>query len=171
MLTMRHIVLYLCVFAVVCVVDSGCYSFTGSSVLPHLHTVAVPLFDDQSGSAEPNLRENLTNKLVDQFNRDNSLKVADKSHADSMIEGVIIAVPDAPKDIAGGETVTLRRITVNCKVTYTDLKLKKKVFTDKPYSEWGDYAASGSLTDRQNAVSAALDKLAQDIVLDTVSGW
>ena len=59
---------------------SGCpYSFTGSSVPAHLKTVAIPLFDDLSGSGEPGLRELLTNKLIARFRQDNSLEVVDRS--------------------------------------------------------------------------------------------
>jgi hypothetical protein len=152
------------------VIFGGCYSFTGSSVPPHLKTVAVPLFEDQSGSGEPNVRESLTSLVIDQFNRDNSLHVAERGNADSEIDGVITAIPDAPLDVSGNTTVTKRRITVNVSATFQDLKLKKKVF-ERTYSEWGDYDATGSLTDRQNAITTALGKLAEDIVLDTVSGW
>lgn len=40
------------------------YSFTGASVPEHLKTIAIPIADDRSGSGEPNLRENLTQKLI-----------------------------------------------------------------------------------------------------------
>ncbi len=161
------------VFAIVLVLAvlfMGCsYSFTGSSVPSHLKTIAIPLFDDQSGSGEPNLREKLTTALIDQFRQDNSLTIADRTNSDSVLEGVIVSMPDQPQTVVAGETVSTRRITITVKATYTDMKLRKKVF-DKQFSEWGDYP-SGDLTQRQNAIGSAIDKLAQDILLDTVSGW
>jgi hypothetical protein len=151
---------------------SGCfYSFTGSSVPPHLKTIAIPLFDDQSGSGIPGLREELTNKLIERFRQDNSLEVSDdKTHADSMIEGIVISVPDQAQVVATGETVVKRRVTVTVKATFQDMKLRKKMF-DKQFSEWGDYESSGGPPDRQAAIDAAIDKLAEDILLDAVSGW
>ena len=77
---------------------------------------------------------------------------------------------DLPNVITAGETVSRNRITVSVKATFTDLKLKKKVF-EKQYSEWGDYDISGGPEQRQAAIDAALEKLAEDILLDTVSGW
>jgi hypothetical protein len=151
-------------------VMAGCYSFTGASVPPHLKTIAIPLFDDQSGSGEPSLREKLTNKLIDRFNRDNNLQVADKTHADSMIEGVISAMPDAPVVVTAGENVTKRRITVNVNVKFQDLKLKKKVW-EKQFSNYEDYLAGSDIALRTAAIESALDKIAEDIVLETVSGW
>jgi hypothetical protein len=150
---------------------SGCpYSFTGSSVPAHLKTIAIPLFDDQSGSGEPGLRELLTNKLVARFRQDNSLEVADRSRADSMIEGMIVSMTTQPNVITAGETVSRNRITIAVKAAFQDLKLKKKVY-DKQFSEWGDYDITGGPALRQAAIDAALEKLSEDILLDTVSGW
>ena len=43
---------------------SGCaYSFSGSSVPKHLKTIAIPLFEDQSGFGEPGLKENFTTSV------------------------------------------------------------------------------------------------------------
>jgi len=149
----------------------GCfYSFTGSSVPSHLKTVAIPLFDDQSGSGEPGLRERLTNRLVEKFRQDNSLEIADKIHADSILEGVIVSMPDQPQTVEQGETVTKRRVTVTVKASYQDMKIRKKVW-EKQFSEWGDYPIGGGPAQRAIGIDAAIDKLAEDILLDTVSGW
>ena len=155
---------------IVTVIYSGCYSFTGSSVPPHLKNIGIPLFDDQSGSGEPSLREQLTNKLIDKFRQDNSLEIADKTHSDSMLEGTIISMPDQPQVIASGETVTKRKITLTVKVVYQDMIKKKKVY-EKEFSEWGDYAAGGDLTQRQAAITTAIDKITDDILLATVANW
>lgn len=155
---------------VLILIFAGCYTFTGSSVPPHLKTIAIPLFDDQSGSGEPGLRENLTNKLIDRFRRDNSLGVADRSNADSILEGVIVSMPDEPLVVAQGETVTKRRITLTVKVTYQDMKLKKRVY-EKQFSNWGDYEISGGALQRQTGIDAAIEKLTEDILIETVSGW
>ena len=150
---------------------SGClYSFKGSSVPPHLKTIAIQLFDDQSGAGEPGLRELLTNKLIERFKQDNSLEVNDKSHADSMIEGTISSMTDQPLVVTAGEAVTKRHITLNANVIYQDLKLRKKVF-EKQFSNWGDYEVSGGTAQRQTAIIAAVDKLTEDILNETVSGW
>ena len=164
------------VLAAVCCIAllgvNGCfYSFTGSSVPPHLKTIAIPLFDDQSGSGIPGLREELTNKLTDRFRQDNSLEVTDdRTHSDSILEGTITGVPDQAQVVTTGETVAKRRVTISVKATFQDMKLKKKVW-NKQYSEWGDYVSSGGPPERQAALDAAIDKLADDILLDTVSGW
>lgn len=148
----------------------GCYSFTGASVPSHLRTIAIPLMDDQSGSGEASLREKLTQTLTDQFIRDNSLEVADKSNADSVIEGVITSVRDEIFAVGGGETVNRRRLNLSVKVVYTDMKLRKKVF-EKTFSNFGEYDPTAGFTQRQAAFDEAIRKISEDILLETVSGW
>ena len=151
------------------IVYSGCaYSFSGSSVPPHLKTVAIPLFEDQSGFGEPGLRESFTKKLIDLFINDNSLEVADRNTADSILEGSIVAVADAPSVIAPGEQVSKRRINVTVHVVFQDLKLRKKMW-EKDFSNWGEYTMSVEL--RTVALTQALNKVTEDILIETVSGW
>jgi Lipopolysaccharide-assembly len=148
---------------------SGCvYSFTGSSVPKQLKTIAIPLFEDQSGFGEPGLKENFTTSLINLFVNDNSLEVADRNTADSILEGSIIAVQDAPSVISPGEQVSTRRVTVNVHVTFQDLKLRKKMW-EKDFSNWGEYNPSGGT--RTGALTQAVNKVTEDILIETVSGW
>ncbi|MBW7887913.1 MAG: LptE family protein [Bacteroidetes bacterium] len=150
------------------VLIGGCYSFTGSSVPPHLKTVAVPLFEDVSGFGEPNLRENLTQKVTDLIINDNTLEIADRTSSDCILEGTIVSVSDAPSVIAPGEQVTTRRVTITVRATFTDMKFRKKLW-EKSFSQWGEYAQSSE--PRTNAIDEAVNKIAEDILIETVSGW
>jgi hypothetical protein len=151
---------------------AGCvYSFTGASVPAHLKTIAIPLVDDQSGFGEPGLREYFTTQLTNLFINDNSLEVADRSRADSILEGVVTSVSDAPAMIQQGEQVSKRRITVSARFTFQDMKLRKKVW-EKTFSDWGEYQTSGGgASQRQAGLQDAIRKLTEDILLETVSGW
>jgi Lipopolysaccharide-assembly len=162
-------------FSVACllffIVLSGCtYSFKGGSVPPHLKTVAIPVVEDQSGYGDPTLRNSFTQKLVEIFTNDNTLQLTDRNTADSMLECVITEVPDIPEVIQGGNNVTMRKITVTVRVAFQDLKLRKKVW-EKSYSEWGTYPSGGGLTQRDEGVQTAIEKLTEDILNDTVAGW
>ena len=148
---------------------SGCaYSFSGSSVPKHLKTIAIPLFEDQSGFGEPGLKESFTTALINLFVNDNSLQVADRNTADSILEGSIVTIQDAPSIISPGEQVTTRRVTINVRVTYQDLKLRKKVW-EKNFSNWGEYSTSSET--RTVALTQAVNKVTEDILIETVSGW
>lgn len=149
---------------------TGCYSFTGASVPSHLKTVAIPLMEDQTGLGEASLREKMTRTLTDLFIRDNSLEVADKSTADSILDGIIVSARDEIVSVGGGETVNKRRINMSVKVVYQDMKLRKRVY-EKTFNNYGDYDPTSGFTQRQLAFDEAIRKISEDILLETVSGW
>lgn len=150
----------------------GCsYSFTGSSVPSHLKTIYIPFCIDKTGSGEATLGDDFTSTLIDQFIRDNSLSVSDKSKADAMLDCTINSIQDAPTVIQSGETVALRRLTINARVVYKDYVLKKTVF-DKQFSAYADYETSGDVSsDRSQAILDAIDLITEDILLGVVSDW
>ncbi|NCS87891.1 MAG: hypothetical protein AUK34_06485 [Ignavibacteria bacterium CG2_30_36_16] len=159
------IVFYLLNFAGCCA-----YSFTGASVAEHLKTIAIPIADDRSGSGEPGIREMLTDKLTQKFIDDNTLQVAERVNSNAVVECNIVSLSDAPAIVSAGETVSTRRITIRVHVTYRDL-VKRKTVYDKDFTNYGDYPGGGAINDRRNAIEEAIDKITEDILLDTVSGW
>ena len=150
----------------------GCsYSFTGSSVPNHLKTIYIPFCIDKTGSGEPTLGDDFTSTLIDQFISDNSLSVSDKSKADAMLDCTINSIQDAPTVIQSGETVSMRRLTINARVVYKDYVMKKTVF-DKQFSAYADYETSGDVSsDRSQAILDAIDLVTEDILLAVVSDW
>jgi len=151
---------------------SGCsYSFTGSSVPNHLKSISIPFCLDRSGSGEPQMADDFTNTLIEQFISDNSLSVTDKAKADALLDCTINSISDAPTIIEGGENVSARRLTINARVIYKDFVMKKTVF-DKKFSNYGDYENSGDIpTNRGNAIQTAIDRITEDILLAVVSDW
>ena len=159
------------VACLIAVTETGCYSFSGASVPPHLKTIAIPLVDDQSGFGEPGLREQFTTALTNLFISDNSLEVANRTSADAVLEGAIVSISDAPAVIQQGEQVSRRRITMTARFQFRDMKLRK-VTWEKNFSNWGDYDASGSgASQRQTGLQEAMRKITEDILLESVSGW
>lgn len=154
------------------VVNFGCcsYSFTGASVPEHLKSISIPVADDRSGSGEPGLRELFTNKLTQKFIDDNTLRVADRVNANATLDCIISSLSDAPAVVSAGDQVTRRRITLSIQVTFKDLVKRKNIF-ERTFSDYGDYQAQGSIADRRTAIDAALEKITEDILLATVSGW
>ncbi|MBL1215252.1 MAG: LptE family protein [Ignavibacteriae bacterium] len=159
------------------VILSACnYSFTGSSVPPHLSTVAIPSVIDRSGSGENDLSEKFTNTLIEKFTSDNSLQIADKANADAIVECTILPLQDAPVVVASGENIAQRRITITVKVSYKDLVERKQVF-DKNFTDYGDYNTDAQnfggdlIAARSAAIDDAVDKLTEDILLGVVSNW
>ena len=169
-LTKRVIILLFTVSALVNF--SACsYSFTGASVPPHLKTIAIPIFSDRSGSGEFNLGENLTNSLIQKFVDDNTLIVTDKLNSDSILEGTIVSLTDAPAVVTGNENISTRRLTITVRAVYKDLVKRKNIF-EKNFSNYGDYSTDGDIISaRQGAIDTAIQKITEDILLGVVSNW
>ena len=151
--------------------ESCSYSFTGASVPAHLQTVAIPTFDDRSGSGEPILGEKLTTELTNKFITDNSLQITNKTDADAIVEGKIERLSDTPEAIDGGETISLRKITIRVKVLYKDLVKRQNIF-DKSFTSYATYNnETDYITARQSAIDEAIEQIAEDILLAVVSNW
>jgi len=159
------------IFIAVFLLCSCRYSFTGASVPPHLKTIAITLFDDQSGYGRATLREELTKRVVERFIQDNTLKIADRNTANSILEGVIISVQDNPVVVGTGERVKKSRLTITVKVTFYDMVKGVKVW-EKTFSNWGEYELEGDIQQNlQSGIQQAIEKLSEDILLATVSNW
>ena len=146
------------------------YSFTGASVPEHLKTISIPVADDRSGAGEPGLRELFTNQLTQKFIDDNTLRVSDRVNANASLDCTISSFSDAPAVVSGGDNVTSRRVTIGVQVIYKDL-VKRKTIYEQNFSNYGDYIGTGGLTEKSAAISIAVDKITEDVLLATVSGW
>ena len=148
----------------------GAYSFTGSSVPSHLKTIYIPVAQDKSPAAIPGLRELLTDNLIQKFINDNSLQVASSTNANATLDCTITSVTDAPSIVSAGEQVSARKVTINVKVVYKDLVMKKTVF-DQNFTGFGEYVPAQTQNQREDAIAIAVDYISEDILLAVVSGW
>lgn len=150
----------------------GCsYSFTGSSVPPHLKTIAIPIVKDKSGSGEPNLSNDFTQNLTQQFIEDNSLYVVNSTTSDAVLSVTITSMPDRAEVVSGeNEKASKRRITLNVKAVYKDLVMKKTIF-DKNFSNYGTFETDNYVENRQAAIQDAIDNVALDLLLAVVADW
>jgi len=148
------------------------YSFTGASVPPHLRTIAIPTFNDRSGSGEPDLSNKLTNQLIQKFINDNTLQVTDRMNSDCIIEGTVTSLSEAPAVISGNETITAQRITINVHVVYRDL-IKRQIIFERDFSNYTDYKmdAANVINARKSAIDETIDKITEDILIGVVSNW
>lgn len=145
----------------------GPYSFSSSGAA-HLQTVAIPIFQDQT--SEFGVKENLTNKVIEQFTRDNTLRVTDRRNADSLIEGTIVSVEEEAGAFAADETVQDIKVFITVKVKYRDL-VKRKVVWEETIRQWGTFDPNEGPQSRDSGIEEAADKLANEILNKSVSGW
>ena len=155
-------------FCLLILTSCGYYSFKGS--LPsHIKTVSVPLFDNNT--SYPNVREDLTNMIVDEFIADNSLSLTDESNADIIISGTITSITQRAASVASGETVEEYHIYVNVKVKCEDVQNNKALW-ERTFNEYGSMeAGNADDTAREAAILTAMEKVTENILNNTLGYW
>ncbi len=148
---------------------AGCYSFTGSSVPEHLKTLQIAAVSDNSGYGNPKYKDKLSMLLFDKFKNDNSFALVER-RGNARLNVVIASIRDEATVISPGELEKERKMTLSCSVEYYDA-VKKKSIWKKSFSNYGVYEISNAVAGREEAVSSALEKISDDILLAVVSGW
>ncbi len=150
----------------------GCYSFTGSSIPPHIHTIGIPLVEDNSGFGQSVVRQDLTNLLILKFTSEGSLRVAGRANADALLETSILAggITDEPVSVKAGEVVTTKRITLRIHAIYRDQK-KQKDFWERDFTQTADYQVAQNLAGLKDALAKAEDKIGEDLLIAVISNW
>jgi len=158
--------------AILTLLWSCSYSFTGSSVPSHLQTISIPIVKDKSGSGEANISSNFTQNLIEQFIDDNSLQVINSVNSDAILSVSIISFQERTEVVSGeNEKATVRRITISVQAIYKDLVMKKTIF-DKKFSNYATFdATSNSIENRQNAIQLAIENVNLDLLLAVVADW
>lgn len=163
--------LYFCLVLACACTCSTCYTFSGASVPQHWKSIAVPLFDDESSFGQPALRERITALLVEKLQRDNTLQITDRSNASVELTVKIVSITaDQPIAVAQGVQATRLRIEIRTSAVLTDNVLKKQVWS-KTFSAFGDYAGGGGASERETGLQQAMEKLTDDLLLETISAW
>ena len=146
--------------------NCGYYSTSGSG-LKGISSVAIPIFEDQT--QEYGLRETLTQKVVDAYVQDNTLKVVNQKNSDSILYGTITAYFREAHTFDENENVKEYRVRIFVKANLEENKKKKIIWEEDNLEGWAIYSAVDETED--DGKEKALQKLAEDIVNRTVKGW
>jgi len=146
----------------------GFYSFTGSSIPGHINTIAVPLFEDQT--SEFQIKEKLTDFVIDEITRDNSLKIVNEAQADAIVYGTIVRISDQAHTYDQNEQVESYRVWISVQVEVKDVKNATNMWKET-WRQWGEYTLDPTSDARLMGIEDALKKIAEDVLTKTVSGW
>jgi len=158
---------FLLLFGILFVISCSYYSLKGS-LPPHLNSVAVPLFENRT--PEFGITETLTDAIIDEFIRDGSLKIADRSTADVLIIGSIVSINDRAGAFDQQETVQDIKVYVSVRVECTD-QVKRQAMWDERITQFGSYDPAEGPDGRNSAYEQAFEKISQEILNKTVSNW
>ena len=158
--------------ALIMVMGGNCaYYSTTSSYLPaHIKTIAIPSFGNES--YEQGVSEDLTEMVIDRFMANSRLKVVNRRTANSVLEAVITLVEDEPFTIGEGEIAQQYKLIIRLRAVYRDITSGEIIWENDTMEGWETYdLSSGAANDRDQALDKAIERLATDIVNQTLAGW
>ncbi len=169
----------------------GCsyYSMAGS-IPANIKNVNIPLIENDT--AEFEISENLTSKIIQEIAIQNILKITDDNNSDSTILGVITSASDGPFSFDSNEQVDEYRFSLSLKIIWTDNENEKNLI-EKTFTGFGNYSINndpssdgidndndGILDEndddefgdsRELAINIAINKIASDVVNSILSTW
>ena len=151
----------------------GClYGFAGGGLPPHIKTVAVLPFDNQT--PEPTLTQEINTAVREAVEGRLGLRQASERQADAVVRGTITRYkPDLPVAYTGDEgdggevRVTRRLVQINVSVEIVDQDGGKPLWQRSGLLLEGDYDPGQEQEGRRKA----LDKLVTNIVEGAQSQW
>lgn len=149
---------------------SGClYGFAGGGLPPHVKTVAVLPFENET--AAPELPRELQDALRDGMRSRLGLRDASEAKASALVRGKIsryeLDIPVGYSANSSQATSTRRRLRVQVDVEIVDQVTGKTLWTRTGITAEGEYADRGEAQGRKQAI----DRIVNDVIEGAQSQW
>ena len=153
---------------------SGCsisYKFNGANInYQTTHSISIADFPNNAAMVNPTLSPNLTEAILDLFQRQTRLQVLSKG-GDLEIEGEIVGYDISQGAISVDNYASENKLTIRVAVHFTNNIYPEESF-DKTYSASQTYDASRLLTDVQDELcNIMITEISENIYNDTVAKW
>jgi len=149
---------------------TGCfYSFAGGGLPPHIHTMAIVTFDNQTPS--PDLPKELYDQMRTELQKRLGVRDAPQDRADALVHGTISSFDaDVPVGFSANPQQAVsarRRLQITVDVEILDQSNGKALFSNKTLREEADYAERAEAEGRKQAI----EKIVQKIVEGVQQNW
>jgi len=158
--------------ALIAAASSAClYGFAGGGLPPHIRTVAILPFDNQT--ADPLLTQQVTDAIREAFESRLGLRLAGEATADAVVRGAIVRYePEVTISFQAAQPtattqVTRRLVRLALNVEVFDQREGRMLWQRSGLTVDGEYEPPREADGRQ----AALKKLVNDIVDGAQSQW
>ena len=152
------------------VTSCGIYSFSGTSIQPDVQTVTIDYFGYSALKVNPNLSNDLTEAVKNQFRKMTRLEQVD-TDGDIEILGEVTGYNVQASAVTADEVAAQNRLTVTVKITFTNRKYPEEDF-EKNFSQYADYESTNSLDAVESTLCQEIvKKLVDDIFNATVANW
>jgi len=149
---------------------TGClYSFAGGGLPPHVHTMAIVTFENQTAS--PEIPKELYDEMHRELDRRLGVRDAPQETADAIVRGKIQSYDaDVPVGFSANPNQAVsarRRLQITIEVEIVDQSNSRVLYTNKALRAEADYAERAETEGRVHAIG----KIVQDIIQGVQSNW
>ncbi len=162
-----------CAVLLAATLQCGCmYGFAGGGLPPHIRTVAILPFDNQTG--EVSLTQEVSEAVRLAMENRLGLRVAAENQADAVVRGTITSYEaDQPLSFqqrdGGNLAVTRRLVQMSVSVEIYDVREDRMLWERAGLRVEGEYEPPGE--DERKGRELALERLVLDIVDGAQSQW
>jgi hypothetical protein len=145
---------------------TGCfYSFAGGGLPPHIRTMAIVTFDNQTPS--PDLPKELYDKMRTELQKRLGVRDAPQDRADALVHGTIQSFDaDVPVGFSANPQQAVsarRRLQITIDVEILDQSNGKALYTAKSLREEADYAERAEGEGRTQAITKIVQKIVEGV--------
>jgi len=149
---------------------TGCfYSFAGGGLPPHIHTMAIVTFDNQTPS--PDLPKELYDQMRSELQKRLGVRDAPQDRADALVHGTIASFDaDVPVGFSANPQQAVsarRRLQITVDVEILDQSNGKALYSNKTLRQEADYAERAEAEGRKQAI----EKIVQKIIEGVQQNW
>jgi hypothetical protein len=145
------------------------YGFAGGGLPPHIHTMAILPFENETPTAE--LQRELWDAMRQGFQPRLGVRDAPQERADALVRGIIRTYDvDIPSGYSANQiqpTASRRKLQIILDVEIVDQTTGKTIFERKGLRAEGEYAEGNEVAGRSDAIK----RIVNDMVEGAQSQW
>jgi hypothetical protein len=151
---------------------SGCGYSTTSRTARDIKSIYVPFFENKT--AEPSLEISVTERIIDNLVRDNTLKVVGENSADAVLDGEITGFKDLPFSFNQDLNAEEYHIVMTVVLTLFNRRTNEPIWERKNFVGDGSYfleQVDPNTRTRDDAVEECVREITERILNLTVQDW
>jgi hypothetical protein len=145
---------------------AGCYSFSGSTLPPHLRTLRIHPVENRT--LEPSLPDRLYRALQDGYRARSNLRQVNDG-ADAELFGTLLQYTHQPQSTAGS-AVTTWRVDILFRVVFVDRVRGDTLYADDRVPGYAFYTPDAGETE-ETGRTRAIESLVKVVLDNTVLAW
>lgn len=145
---------------------NGCYSFSGTTLPAHLHTLVIHPIENQT--LQPELADQITVGLQDGFRSGSNLRLVN-SNGDAEIYGVLTQYLQSPQSTSGSQVSTFR-VDMLLKIVFIDKIKGDTLYRDDHIPGYGTFSPALGETEA-TARTTAVAALVKVVLDNTLLAW